>query len=136
MSSEADGKTIRYKYTRHPDYRTVYANGAIGGTTPRGDVKFDLFIEFVDLPEESVHSITPDGIGPEIERQPVNPPLNRQSQVGVIMSPSQAKSLAYWLLGQTTATAQKQPPSNGDPSGDPSGDAPADQTRKNDSQDN
>ncbi len=108
MSREAEGKTIRYRYTRHPDYHTTYANGAIGGTTPRGDIKFDLFIEFVDLPEESVHSITPDGIGPEIERKPANPPMNRQSQVGVIMNPNQAKSLAYWLLSQTKGLEQKR----------------------------
>jgi hypothetical protein len=126
MSGEADGKTITYKYTRHPDYRTTYANGAIGGTTPRGDVKFDLFVEFVDIPEQSVHSITPDGIGPEIERQPANPPLTRQSQVGVIMSPSQAKSLAYWLLSQTNTLEQKQGAPNGDPKIDLQGDQEGD----------
>ena len=68
MEDETAGRTVTYKYTRHSEYRIIYANGAIGGTTPRGDIKYDLFIEFVDIPEESVHSITPDGLGPEIER--------------------------------------------------------------------
>ena len=107
MDGEVQGKTVTYKYTRHPDYRLTYANGAIGGTTPRGDIKFDLFIEFLDNPDESVHSITPDGLGPEIQRTPSAPPLNRESQVGVIMDPSQAKSLAYWLLAQVKAVEKK-----------------------------
>lgn len=108
MNEEYGEQRITYKYTRHPDYRIFYANGAVGGTTPRGDIKFDLFIEFMDVPEETSHSVTPDGLGPEVERKPMNPPFNRQSQMGVIMNPNQAKSLGYWLLNQVKVLEEKQ----------------------------
>jgi hypothetical protein len=110
MSEEDRARRITYRYEKHPDYRIVFANGAVGGVTPRGDIKFDLFIEYLEVPEESVHSITPDGLGPEIDRKPRNSPFTRQSQVGVIMGPGQAKSFAYWLMGQVEALEKRKRP--------------------------
>jgi hypothetical protein len=108
MEETGSPKQIAYKYEKHPDYRVIFANGAVGGATPRGDIKFDLFIEYLEVPETTVHSITPDGIGPEIERTPKAPPFTRQSQAGVIMNPGQAKSLAYWLMGQVENLEKKR----------------------------
>jgi hypothetical protein len=110
MDEGMSRRRIVYRYEKHPEYRMVYANGAAGGATPRGDVKFDLFIEYLEVPEETVHSITPDGIGPEIERNPKDSAFTRQSQVGVIMSPGQAKALAYWLMGQVELLEKKRGP--------------------------
>jgi len=110
MEAGGQQRRIAYKYEKHPDYRVIFANGAIGGPTPRGDIKFDMFIEYLEVPEHTEHSITPDGIGPEIDRTPKNPPFTRQSQIGVIMSPGQAKSFAYWLMGQVNALEKKKKP--------------------------
>ena len=43
------------------------------------------------------------------------------------MSPSQAKSLAYWLLSQTNTLDQKQGAPNGDPKIDLQGDQEGDE---------
>jgi hypothetical protein len=115
MDEAIGRKRIVYRYEKHPQYRVVFANGAIGGATPRGDVKFDLFLEYLEVPEETVHSLTPDGIGPEVERSPKDSPFTRQSQVGVVMSPGQAKALAYWLMGQVELMEKKR--GSGSPSG-------------------
>ena len=108
MEDTDSQKKITFRYEKHPEYRVIFANGAVGGTTPRGDIKFDLFIEYLEVPESTVHSVTPDGIGPEIERNPPALPFTRQSQVGIIMSPGQAKSLAYWLMGQVDSVEKKR----------------------------
>ena len=108
MQSGTPEKKVIYTYQKHPDYRIIYANGAVGGTTPRGEIMYDLFIEFVGVPEETVHSVTPDGLGPEIGRKPEKPPFTRQSQVGVVMTPGQAKSFGYWLLNQVENMERKQ----------------------------
>ena len=108
MKTDSGKKTITYTYERHPDYRIVYANGAVGGVTPRGEILYDLFIEFVGVPEETVHSVTPDGLGPEIGRKPEAPPFTRQSQIGVVMTPGQAKSLGYWLINQVENMERKK----------------------------
>jgi len=100
MTDGEKARSITFHYQKHPDYRVTYANGALGGTTPRGDIKFDLFIEYVEAPERTTHSMTPDGLGPETGKYPESPIFMRQSQVGVIMSPAQARSLAYWLMNQ------------------------------------
>ena len=112
MEGAGSQKKITFRYEKHPDYRVIFANGAVGGATPRGDIKFDLFIEYLEVPESTIHSITPDGIGPEIERNPPSLPFTRQSQVGVIMSPGQARSLAYWLMGQVDTIEKKRKKDN------------------------
>lgn len=121
MKIDPGKRAITYKYERYDDYKIIYANGAVGGVTPRGEILFDLFIEFVGAPDETVHSVTPDGLGPEIGRTPEKPPFTRQSQVGVVMTPGQAKSLGYWLIDQVENMERKregQGPENGPGTGD------------------
>ena len=89
---------VVFSYERNPEYRVLYANGAHGGVTPKGEYKFDLFFECAATPEEVAHSITPDGLGPEVERNPPQAPVIRELQVGVVMTVGGAKSLAHWIL--------------------------------------
>jgi hypothetical protein len=98
---------VIFTYQKNPDYRIKYANGAFGGVTPKGEIKFDLFVEYLQNPEETVHSMTPDGLGPEIDRTPEKPPIVRESQVGIIMSIGEAKSLAAWLMQRVNTYEQR-----------------------------
>ena len=101
-------RRVVFQFEKNPEYRVIYANGAFGGATPRGDIKFDLFIEYAGSPEEVAHSMTPDGLGPEVERSPEDMPFVRESQIGVIMSPGQAKSFGHWLLSKISEVEKKQ----------------------------
>ena len=90
---------IAFEHKYADGYRTVYANGAFGGPTPKGmEIKFELYIESTPSPNMIVYSVTPDGLGPEIRREPEQIPISRESQVGVVMSIPEAKSFAGWLL--------------------------------------
>ena len=89
---------ITFAYERGPEYRTVYANGAHGGITPKGEYRFDLFFEYPKAPRSVAHSVTPDGLGPEVDRTPPDSAVARELQVGVVMTPDGAKSLAHWIL--------------------------------------
>lgn len=89
---------VVFGYEKDPAYRVVYANGAQGGVTPKGEYTFDLFFEHARPPTQVVHSITPDGLGPEVERSSQGPQVVRDILVGVIMTPAGAKSLAHWIL--------------------------------------
>lgn len=95
--------TITFLYSKSKTHTTITANGAQGGITPRGDFKIDFFIEANAFPETIQHSLTPDGLGPEIERSPGETRIEREMQVSVVMSPSQAKSLGQWLLNRVAA---------------------------------
>ena len=91
-------KDLTFVYTRAKDYRVVAANGVHGGVTGRGDFRFDLFLESAEIPNSVTHSITPDGLGPEIARDPDHPAIVREIQMGVVMQIDQAKSFARWIL--------------------------------------
>ena len=93
---------IHFQYAKAPDYKIVYANGAIGGLTPQSEVKFDLYFEYLPSPTLTTHSRIHGDLGPEIERQPVEMPFLRESRVGVVMSPEKARALGEWLLQRYT----------------------------------
>jgi hypothetical protein len=107
--------TIRFEYIRSDDYRIIAANGAHGGLTSRGDFRFDLFVEGPKAPESVAHSITPDGLGPEVEREPTGRIVERELQIGVIMSPAQARSLAQWIMSRLNAMPSEGGKSSGSP---------------------
>lgn len=91
-------REISFSFTRAPEFRVVAANGVHGGVTGRGDFRFELFVESPQLPESVTHSITPDGLGPEIDREPEQADIVRESQVAVVMQIEQARSFAHWIL--------------------------------------
>lgn len=95
-------KEITFQFEKDPEYRIITANGAWGGITPRGELKFDLFFEHVDLPEEITYMATPDGLGPEISRTPNPAPITREALIGVVMTPENAENLGRWLLEKTS----------------------------------
>ena len=91
-------RDIVFRYVRGEGYRKVAANGAHGGVTGRGDFQMDLFVEHGEMPNELIHSVTPDGLGPVVSQDPERPAVIREAQVGVVMSRDQARSLAHWIL--------------------------------------
>lgn len=90
---------VKFEFRKSPDYRQIYANGAFGGPTAKGEMKFDLFIEYRQGPDAVYHSVTPDGLGPEVRREPDDLPFIRESQVGIVMTIGEAENFARWLLG-------------------------------------
>lgn len=97
---------VVFDYQFSPSFRVIAANGAHGGVTGRGDLRFDLFVESPSIPDEVIHSVTPDGLGPEIGRDPEGRRVTRELQVGVVMQLEQAKSFGRWLLERVSAAEQ------------------------------
>jgi hypothetical protein len=100
-------REIVFVHRRSEDYRTVAANGVHGGITGRGDFRLDFFVEYTDLPDSVTHSVTPDGLGPQIDRSPERPDVIREAQVGVVMQIEQARNLARWILERTKNVGKK-----------------------------
>lgn len=107
-------KEITFRFEKDPEYRVVTANGAWGGITPRGDMKFDLFFEHIDLPEEINYMATPDGLGPETSRNPTPAPITREVLIGVVMTPENAENLGRWLLEKVGQYKKKEQPEAGE----------------------
>ena len=98
---------IKFEFNKNKDYRSVYVNGVFGGVMPRGEVMMDLFFDHVGAPGEITHQMTPDGLGPEISRDPANAPINREMMVAVLMTLDTAESIAHWLLAKVAEVKNK-----------------------------
>jgi len=97
--------TVRIEFERSHLYRIVPADGAWGGPTPRGHILVNFFVDVPVSPLSVTHTLSADGqLGPEVERMPAGsegaPRVSREFEVGVLLSPDDAESVARWLLDQ------------------------------------
>ena len=100
-------KQITIKFTRSKDYKIVPANGCFGGVTPRGEILVEFFEEHFPTPDMVVHELTEQGtLGPEKVRH-TEGELVRELQIGVVLQPNQAESIARWLLGKVEEVKKK-----------------------------
>ena len=92
-------KRIRIEFEKGDNYQEVYAEGAFGGITPSGLIRFMLYNDRGPTPKALHHEIDPDGsLGPEIsEKRETNDGFVRDLKIGVTMTPSAAAALAAWL---------------------------------------
>jgi hypothetical protein len=95
-------KEIRFLYRRARDYRVIAANGAWGGVAANGVVAMDLYVERDAQPEAVVRQVEGLHLGPE-EPSPSEPGVQRverESQVGVLLTADTARAVGKWLLDQ------------------------------------
>jgi hypothetical protein len=94
-------KLIRFKFSRASDYRTITANGAWGGLATNGVIAVDLYVERTATPESAVRHIVGERAGEE-EILPDSSEIlvNRESQVGLLMTPEAARAIGKFLLDQ------------------------------------
>ncbi len=86
---------IYYQRSRH--YRTIHADGAQIGVTPRGEIQFTLFSDLKPMPEFVLHQITPEGnLGASLEEVVKDGPI-REVEVNVVMDVLSTTALANAL---------------------------------------
>lgn len=100
-------KNVKFIYEKADDYKVIYVNGAQGGITMNGELRFDLFLEHPSFPKSDTHSINEDGsLGPRIEVKlegdfPEDcPEVVRERKIGIILEPQHARVIANWILGK------------------------------------
>jgi len=93
-------RALTFDFIKSSQFRVVHAEGAFGGQTPRGQLFFSLYNERQAIPQQTTNAVGPDGmLGEELRDQRVGRPgIVREVEVGVLMSPSDAETLANWLL--------------------------------------
>lgn len=101
MSDRPATHKVRFKYEFANDYRIIHATGAVGGITPSGNLKLDLFTEFGPSPDNDEWTLNPDGTLDE-QVVPTQAPeaieVIRQKQAGVIIGINEVENIAKWLL--------------------------------------
>jgi hypothetical protein len=104
----ADGETpenppieqprVRFHYIKSPEFRTIHADGGIGGPTPGGQFHLALYAERFPIPTLTEHEARPEGPGPEIrEARVARDGIVRELQVDVVFDYRTAQSLLKWL---------------------------------------
>lgn len=102
MDKAADSKQeaqVVFEYAKGPFFRSLYADGVIGGLTPSGHIHIAFFSERPPLPKRHTYRVNPDGsLGPEIpEEKAAREPIVRDMQVDVLMTMHAAELLRNWL---------------------------------------
>lgn len=91
---------LKFKYIFDYGYNPVYANGAHGGVSPRGELVMNFYMERMALPESITHEINPNGtIGSETAAEPADlaHSMVRFIEAGVVMNYQNARELHLWL---------------------------------------
>ena len=104
-----DEAAIVFDYIKSPQFRSIHADGAIGGITPNGQLHFVLFNERTAIPRQLVHMLKDDGtLGAEIEeRRIVREGIVREMDVDVYMPIAAAESLCTWLQEKIAETKKR-----------------------------
>lgn len=92
-------RTVKFDYEKAAQFRTVHADGAIGGITPRGYIQVAFYVERAPIPQVVVHEIREDGTlaGEILSERVVRKDVFRQLEVDVIMDQQAAEALLEWL---------------------------------------
>jgi hypothetical protein len=115
-----DPTSVGVHYIRSRHYRTINADGAQFGITPRGAIQFTLFTDQAPLPEYVLHAVTPEGkLGKSIE-EVKKEGIVREVAVNVIMDINTAASFMsvfqevfeklQKMRGEENVTAQDKKP--------------------------
>lgn len=100
--------TKKVIYTRSSEYRTIAATGAWGGPSPAGEVIFDLFVERFSLPEEE-SLVVDETTGTALPQGPIQTPVLRESQIGVVLRPDVAYTIGRWLIDNAQRAGHRPP---------------------------
>jgi len=98
MSDEQPRVRIRVEYD--PAYRIAHVNGGFGGPTPRGDLKFDFFVEYREPPEAFFYEPDDQGgvdVNNPVATEPEQVDIVRIHQFGMILSAEHARSIGAWM---------------------------------------
>ena len=94
-----DKPRTRFHYIKGQQFRTIRADGAIGGVTPTGLIHFSLYSERFAIPREVTHEVNDDGsLGAQIPEDTVSREgIVRELDVDVFLAAGTAEILSKWL---------------------------------------
>ncbi len=99
MEESAKPAQIEIFYEKNQLYRTIYADGLIGGLTPTNSISLSFFATRGPIPKSALHKIGPnnlvDPIG--IPSKESKTGIIREIEVGVYMNQQTAKDIYEFL---------------------------------------
>ena len=99
---------IKFHYIKNTFFRTIHADGAVGGITPQGMVHFALYSERPAIPELVEQALTDQGLLGQIVAQTGGEGVVRELDVDFVMSKQTATDLRDWLTQRIERLDQLQ----------------------------
>jgi len=105
---------VAFDYIKGDDFRVIWADGAIGGVTPRGYIHCALYAERQAIPRRQVHALekiddSTSTLGAEIPDKRISRgSIVREMACDVFMSVESAERLAHWLLERVDEVKRRQ----------------------------
>jgi len=91
---------LTFKYVFNYSYNPVYANGAHGGISPRGELVMNFYLERPPLPNSISHEINANGtIGNPVAEEPedLKNSMVRFVDSGIILNYESARNIHFWM---------------------------------------
>lgn len=93
------GRKITIQTQKARGFRTMAAEGALGGITPSQMYQINFYIEAPNIPSQVTHELTEDGkLGAPVTQTLDGGEILRELQCAIVMTIPQAESLARWIL--------------------------------------
>jgi hypothetical protein len=97
MADETKPDRIGIHYQRSRHYRTIHADGAQFGVTPRAAIQFTLFTDQRPMPEFVLHQLNPDGNLGEVIEEAKKEGVIREVEANIVMDVATATSFVEKL---------------------------------------
>jgi hypothetical protein len=92
-------RRIEFHYLKSNLFRVIKVDGVFGGVNASTDIQMSLFNERQSIPKSIVVETSEDGTSQkEIKRTYDKEGIVRELDVGLLMSPAVARSIAHWML--------------------------------------
>jgi len=100
MGEPEKPQSIQFHYIKSQFFRTVHADGAIGGITPHADITVNFYSERQPIPKIVTQELKPDmTLGQELKKDCLEG-IVREVEISVSMSVQTAQALRNWIDGQ------------------------------------
>ena len=88
------------KYRQSSSYQVYFADGAMGGWTPKSNLSIDFYVQRNAFPETIIHEISESGKLGKVLEQRGDKGITRERQFGLIINIQTAYELRDWLNKQ------------------------------------
>lgn len=93
--------TVAFDFIKTSNFRSIRADGAIGGLTPTGNsIHMALYSERNAIPRRIIHELNEDGSLGDVREEHSRHSVVREMEVDVFMDIETAQSLKEWLEKQ------------------------------------
>ena len=102
-SEEGETKHVAFDYIKSTDFRTMIAEGVVGGITPQNKIHCAFYAERPAIAQRQVFNLEESDSGYKLGSEVLDKQISRNSIIremscDLVMTPEVAESVANWLL--------------------------------------